>query len=196
MNRQTKHEKRLIFQKKTRQFLKNKNKKNLSRQTWQFFENFPWPKSSKIALYYPLMQEVNLLEWPRLYPQLQYFYPCEGGLLRKASAAPFKKTKTGFFQPASGPFYDPKDMDFFLVPGRAFDRNFVRLGRGQGFYDRLLSKASPRAVKIGICWSVQVDSDSLPCQPHDAPMEALVTEDWSLYSQKFFKKLFLTQNKR
>ncbi len=59
-----------------------------------------------------------------------------------------------------------------LVPGRAFDRRGTRLGRGGGTFDRILAKlACPRA---GVGYDEQV-VESLPVEPHDAPLDLLVT---------------------
>ena len=46
-----------------------------------------------------------------------------------------------------------------LVPGLAFSRNGERMGRGGGFYDRLLARESLRAHNIGVCFDMQVFRD-------------------------------------
>ena len=45
-------------------------------------------------------------------------------------------------------------FDLVLVPGLAFDLNGNRLGRGRGFYDRMLEKAS--GIKCGIGYDFQL----------------------------------------
>ncbi len=59
-----------------------------------------------------------------------------------------------------------------LVPGMAFDLHGNRLGRGRGFYDRLLKEIS--GVKCGVCLDFQV-LDELPTEAHDAKVGALAT---------------------
>ncbi|NDH55035.1 MAG: 5-formyltetrahydrofolate cyclo-ligase, partial [Betaproteobacteria bacterium] len=54
-------------------------------------------------------------------------------------------------------------LDLVLVPGLAFDRFGSRLGRGRGFYDRLLGEVS--GVKCGICYQGQL-LESLPTEGH------------------------------
>jgi len=66
-------------------------------------------------------------------------------------------------------------IDLILVPGLAFSRNGERMGRGGGFYDRLLAKESLRAHKIGICFDMQVYRD-LPLESHDMLMDQIATE--------------------
>lgn len=61
----------------------------------------------------------------------------------------------------------------WLVPGIAFDRFGSRLGRGGGWYDRLLKDA--QGVKIGVAFSWQLHT-YLPRAPHDIPMNYICTE--------------------
>ncbi len=62
--------------------------------------------------------------------------------------------------------------DCILVPGLAFDRQGVRLGRGQGYYDKLLAKYK-NAHTIGICFIEQISSKELPQESHDIPVKKL-----------------------
>lgn len=61
----------------------------------------------------------------------------------------------------------------WLVPGLAFTISGCRLGRGGGFYDRLLEGAS--GVRIGVSFGFQI-FDYIPCGPHDIKMDVLLTE--------------------
>ncbi len=61
----------------------------------------------------------------------------------------------------------------FLVPAIAFDRQGMRLGRGQGHYDRLLAQAPGRKIGIGYRWQV---IDTLPQDPWDIPMSKVITD--------------------
>ena len=69
----------------------------------------------------------------------------------------------------------PETIDLVLVPGLAFSRDRHRLGRGGGFFDRLLGGRAAQAFKLGICFSFQM-VDGLPSEPHDVVMDAVVTE--------------------
>ena len=62
----------------------------------------------------------------------------------------------------------------WLVPGVAFDRSGVRLGRGRGYYDRLL--AGTQGVKIGVGFSWRLSDLPLPCGERDVHMDLVVTE--------------------
>lgn len=62
---------------------------------------------------------------------------------------------------------------YWLVPGIAFDSQCRRLGRGKGFYDRLLG--SNPGVKIGIFYECQQLAE-VPVEEHDCPLDMIVTE--------------------
>lgn len=67
-------------------------------------------------------------------------------------------------------------IPLFLVPGLAFDPAGRRLGYGLGFYDRAFADAAPGALKVGLAFELQV-LESVPADPHDVPMDLVVTED-------------------
>ena len=71
---------------------------------------------------------------------------------------------------------DPENLDVVVVPALAFDPLGNRLGRGAGFYDRFLKSLPDHTIRAGVCFSRQV-LDSLPIDPHDAPMNLVITED-------------------
>src|SRR3982750_3927024 len=50
----------------------------------------------------------------------------------------------------------PDTIDLVLVPGLAFSRDRHRLGRGGGFFDRLLAGRAARAFKLAVCFSFQI----------------------------------------
>ena len=67
-------------------------------------------------------------------------------------------------------------IPLFLVPGLAFDPAGGRLGYGLGFYDRAFAVADPGALKVGLAFELQI-IESIPADPHDVPMDFVVTED-------------------
>ncbi len=69
----------------------------------------------------------------------------------------------------------PETIDLILVPGLAFSEDKHRLGRGGGFFDRLLSSRADKAFKLAICFSFQV-LPTVPVEGHDVVMDAVVTE--------------------
>jgi 5-formyltetrahydrofolate cyclo-ligase len=77
--------------------------------------------------------------------------------------------------PARALEIDPVELAVALVPGRLFDREGYRLGRGGGHYDRLLPNLAPGTPVIGVTVEDRL-VERLPREPHDQPMTHLVTE--------------------
>lgn len=63
-------------------------------------------------------------------------------------------------------------LDLLLVPGLGFDARGARLGRGHGYYDRLLSLAG--GVKCGLAFDWQVLAE-IPAAPHDVTLNYILT---------------------
>lgn len=80
----------------------------------------------------------------------------------------------GIEEPTGARFTDYTAIDLIIVPGVAFDRNGNRLGRGKGYYDRLLPRI-PSAYKIGICFPFQV-VEEVPAEPFDIRMDEIITQ--------------------
>ncbi|WP_374674100.1 5-formyltetrahydrofolate cyclo-ligase [Ideonella sp.] len=75
----------------------------------------------------------------------------------------------------------PKDTEEFhpellLVPCVGFGPGGVRLGYGGGFYDRTLAALAPRPVTAGLGYA-HGHVPWLEPEPHDVPLDALLTED-------------------
>jgi 5-formyltetrahydrofolate cyclo-ligase len=65
-----------------------------------------------------------------------------------------------------------KHLDLILVPGLAFGLDGHRLGRGKGFYDRLLAVLHGPAC--GVAFDEQIVS-VLPVEPHDLRLNCILT---------------------
>jgi 5-formyltetrahydrofolate cyclo-ligase len=63
-------------------------------------------------------------------------------------------------------------LDFVLVPGVAFDLRGGRLGRGKGFYDRLLANVC--GVTCGVAFDEQIVSE-VPVEAHDVVLNCILT---------------------
>lgn len=63
-------------------------------------------------------------------------------------------------------------IDAFLCPGLAFDDAGGRLGRGSGFYDRMLARARPDAIKAGVCFPNQKVANTF-MESHDICMQTI-----------------------
>ncbi len=89
--------------------------------------------------------------------------------------------RDGYGEPAS---YDDAGAYVVVTPGLAFDKMGRRLGRGGGHYDRFFEALAPlSAVKIGVCWSMQLVQD-IPVDSHDVSMDWICTEKGALQTQR------------
>lgn len=79
----------------------------------------------------------------------------------------------GIKEPIGELFTDYAAIDFIAVPGVAFDRSGNRLGRGKGYYDRLLPRI-PSAYKAGICFPFQL-VEEVPAEAFDIRMDEVIT---------------------
>jgi 5-formyltetrahydrofolate cyclo-ligase len=75
---------------------------------------------------------------------------------------------------ASLPPVEPRDVEWILVPGVAFDAHGRRLGYGGGYYDRLLPLLPRTAPRIAGAFELQL-VDDIPAAPHDLTVDAIAT---------------------
>lgn len=89
-----------------------------------------------------------------------------------------RPTKLGVLEPdpAQCPPVALETIDFILVPGVAFDRNGHRLGRGGGYYDRLLAALPPRTCRVGCFFSCQ-ELAQVTAEPHDQTLHRIISEN-------------------
>ena len=64
----------------------------------------------------------------------------------------------------------PDEIDFALIPGTAFDRNGHRMGRGKGFYDRLLPQLHCPTMAVCQEWRIV---DEVPTDPWDIRIDII-----------------------
>jgi 5-formyltetrahydrofolate cyclo-ligase len=135
-----------------------------------------------VALYAPLGTEVESSEMDRrlaargarvVYPRslvaerrLVFSRCAPGDLVRGPLGAREPPAQLGTI--------DVEDIDCVVMPGVAFSLDGLRLGRGGGYYDVTL-RGMPRAARVGVAFDAQV-VPAVPHEPHDAPLDAVVTE--------------------
>lgn len=86
----------------------------------------------------------------------------------------------GLLEPSMNlPEIDPSSIDAVLLPGRAFDAQGNRLGRGAGHYDRWLGSGGKGVRLFAIAYECQI-ARSLPAEAHDVPVQWIFTEDRTL----------------
>ena len=144
-----------------------------------FLSQDVYAKVSSVLLYMPLRDEVDVrlimeraisdgksVALPRYVPETaayDAFFIGDEPLL----PGPFNILEPAMSNPAP-----LNRLDLIVVPGIGFDLRGRRLGRGKGFYDRLLSAAS--GLKCGICFEEQLLPE-IPVEPHDVALDFIAT---------------------
>lgn len=130
-----------------------------------------------VLMYHSLPDELSthrfLKKW---HDRKRFFLPRVNGV--NLEILPYEETRLelGSFQieePIGNDTADVDDIELMVIPAVAFDRKGNRLGRGKGFYDRLL--ANSKATKIGVGYEFQL-LDSIPVEPHDVTMDMVITQ--------------------
>ncbi len=70
-------------------------------------------------------------------------------------------------------------MDLFVIPGVAFDEKGGRLGKGKGYYDRLLSSMAGRKPVVALAFESQMVPE-VPMEEHDIRVDWVITEKRSI----------------
>ncbi len=137
-------------------------------------------KAECVALYYALPGEVQTADFiEKWYKVKRIFLPVVVGddlsLQRYTGKDHLRKGAFDIPEPEMlSSLPEAMQPDVIIVPGVAFDRQLNRLGRGKGYYDRLLSQ--PDAPAIGLAFSFQL-RDRIPTEPHDRKMTRIITDN-------------------
>ncbi len=137
--------------------------------------DYHWLDSRTVLFYHALPDEVDLsplFSWPKhiLLPVVV------GDDLHLRQYIGERNLRTGSYgikEPAGTDFTDFSAIDLVLVPGMAFDRYGARLGRGKGYYDRLLPLLT-HAYRLAVCFPFQL-VDKVPSEAHDQRMDRVLT---------------------
>jgi len=165
------------FKNRTANFIKSNDKQALDRQLARHLSGLI-QDLIPVGIYWGLPDEPH--PYPFLPAGKSYGFPKVNGetlkfyLVRSKEElvdGPWGLTEP---DPASAEAASLDAFQGLCVPGVVFDREGRRLGRGKGFYDRVL--AGYAGKKIGVGYSVQVSDEPLPQEPHDVRMDWIVTE--------------------
>ncbi|MDE5849968.1 MAG: 5-formyltetrahydrofolate cyclo-ligase [Muribaculaceae bacterium] len=133
--------------------------------------------AENILMYHSLPDELSTIKFlKKWHDRKRFFLPRVNGV--NLDILPYEETRLelGSFhieEPTGEDVVDVDDIELMVIPAVAFDRKGNRLGRGKGFYDRLLSTS--KATKIGVGYEFQL-FDSLPSEPHDVAMDMVITQ--------------------
>ena len=147
-----------------------------------------WRNARTVLAFMPLESEPDITA---LFPQflaagrilaLPRFDPVAGSYQAAQITAPATQLvhgRYGVLEPqAECALLSLKELDLALVPGIGFSLNGCRLGRGKGYFDRMLSEV--RGWKCGVAFDWQVTVE-IPTEPHDIRLNSIVTPSrWHL----------------
>lgn len=154
------------------------SKKELSKGIWQEVETKEWfINSNIILLYWSMDDEVFthdfVMKW---YKEKTILLPCvDGDVLKLRRFEGMESMKEGesfsILEPIGEEFLLYDKIDLMIIPGIAFDKKNNRLGRGRGFYDKLLTQSN--VLKVGVCFEFQF-LDSIPTEEFDVKMDYVI----------------------
>lgn len=150
-----------------------------SAQAWERLEQTKaFQESRHILAYWPMADEIDTRPLIRKWAGKKKFsLPSIAGdtLVIKEFLGEQYLTEGESFnipEPVGQQLSNMDSIDLVIVPGRAFDREGYRLGRGKGYYDRLLPQI-PRAIKAGACFECQ-KLPAVPRDSHDIAMDFII----------------------
>ena len=69
----------------------------------------------------------------------------------------------------------PVTPNIILLPLLLCDTYGSRIGYGAGHYDRYIASCEIKPLLIGVCFDEQVYDGDIPSEPHDVPLDLIVT---------------------
>jgi len=141
-----------------------------------------WNQSNTILFYAPIRGELDIFQLiqyaleskknvalPAYLPETGNYGAFQIRDLRRDCVS----GKFGILEPDKKcPRIELNRLDLTLAPGVGFDAWGHRLGRGHGFYDRLLAQVS--GVKCGVAFDQQM-VDRIPTETHDVTLNFILT---------------------
>jgi len=120
-----------------------------------------------------ILKDGKRLVIPKVDVDSQNLLPCEVHNLDDLEPAHY-----GILEPSQNNLHlvAIETIGLHIVPGIAFDKRGVRLGRGKGYYDRFLARVPPHILTVGVCYECQI-TDALPRDTWDVPVKCIVTEN-------------------
>lgn len=151
-------------------------KRALSEPIWERIEQLTsFQESKTILLYYSLPDEVYTHQFIEKWStSKQILLPVVQGdslVLRKYQKNHLVSGVFNIQEPIGEDFMQWDAIDLAIVPALAYDEKGNRLGRGGGYYDRILPQL--KGLKVGVCFPFQV-VDEIPTEYFDYSVDLVV----------------------
>lgn len=133
--------------------------------------------ADRILMYHSLPDELSTVEFiAKWHGRKHFFLPRVNGVNLEVLPYDRSSLRLGAFhieEPQGGDVVPVEQMELIVVPAVAYDRDGNRVGRGKGYYDRLL--ASSKAMKVGVGYDFQL-FDEIDVESHDVRVDMVITE--------------------
>lgn len=149
-----------------------------SKPVFEQLEQLPeFVKAQTVLLYWSMKDEIHthdfILKW---YQQKNIILPLVDGdslQLRQFTGMDcmVEGTSFGILEPGKGPVADVSKIELGVIPGIAFDRMGNRMGRGKGYYDKLL--IGRPFYTVGVCFDFQM-VEQVPVDINDVPLHKVI----------------------
>lgn len=133
--------------------------------------------SDRILMYHSLPDELSTVDFiSKWSDRKSFFLPRVNGV--GLDILPYDRStlSLGAFhieEPQGDELTSIDDIEMVVVPAVAYDRMGNRVGRGKGYYDRLM--VDSKALKVGVGYDFQL-VDEIETEEHDIPVDIVITE--------------------
>lgn len=142
--------------------------------------------ADRILMYHSLPDELSTRSFIKKWCDRKHFYlPRVNGVNLEILPYDESRLSLGSFhieEPTGTDTSSVDDMELIVVPAVAYDRSGNRVGRGKGYYDRLLSGS--RARKVGVGYDFQL-VDEIDADPHDVRVDVVITQNNHIIIKKY-----------
>ncbi len=136
-----------------------------------------------VLMYHSLPDELSTRAFlDKWHTRKRFFLPRVNGVNLDILPYDQSRLRLGAFQieePTGEDMVPIDDIDMVVVPAVAYDPQGNRVGRGKGYYDRMLGDC--RATKVGVAYNFQM-VDSIDAEPHDVGVDIVITESSYIYT--------------
>lgn len=141
--------------------------------------------ADRILMYHSLPDELSTRSFISKWHHRKHFYlPRVNGLNLEILPYDEQRLALGSFhieEPTGNDTCRVEDMEMVVVPAVAYDAQGRRIGRGKGYYDRLL--AGCKACKVGVAYDFQL-VEEIPAEPHDVNVDVVITQSKRIVIRK------------
>ncbi len=138
--------------------------------------------ADRILMYHSLPDELSTISFlDKWHGAKKFFLPRVNGV--NLDILPYEKSRLrlGSFhieEPDGDELTSIDDIDLVVVPAVAYDVNGNRVGRGKGYYDRLLKTC--RATMVGVGYDFQL-VDEIEVDDYDVAVDIVITQSRYIY---------------